>query len=57
MNITDVLTEYGLSEKAIKVYLTLLTLDSTNLQEVAKRINLPRTTIYIILLIISLRKV
>jgi len=46
MNINSVLTEYGLSEKEIKVYLTLLTLDSTNLQEIAKRINLPRTTIY-----------
>lgn len=46
MDIKDVLKEYGLSEKEIKVYLTLLTLDSTNLQEIAKRIDLPRTTIY-----------
>jgi sugar-specific transcriptional regulator TrmB len=40
------LKEYGLSDKEIKVYLALLPLGSINLQEIAKRIDLPRTTIY-----------
>lgn len=40
------LKEYGLSDKEINVYLTLLPLGKINLQEVAKRIALPRTTVY-----------
>ena len=40
------LKEYGLSDKEIEVYTALLPLGSINLQEIAKRINLPRTTIY-----------
>ncbi len=40
------LKEYGLSNKEIEVYTALLPLGSINLQEIAKRINLPRTTIY-----------
>lgn len=40
------LKEYGLSDKEIEVYIALLPLGSINLQEIAKRINLPRTTIY-----------
>src|SRR3989344_4392941 len=40
------LMEFGLTDKEIKVYLSLLPLGSINLQELAKRIDLPRTTIY-----------
>src|SRR3989344_6211569 len=40
------LKEFGLTDKESKVYLTLLPLGSINLQELAKRIDLPRTTIY-----------
>jgi len=40
------LIEFGLSDKEIKVYLALLPLGSIKLQELAKRIDLPRTTIY-----------
>lgn len=40
------LKEYGLNDKEIEVYIALLPLGSVNLQEIAKRINLPRTTIY-----------
>lgn len=40
------LKEYGLSEKEIGVYLTLLPLGTINLQEIAKRLDYPRTTIY-----------
>lgn len=40
------LQEFGLSDKEVKVYLTMLPLGSINLQEIAKRIDLPRTTIY-----------
>ncbi|PIN89640.1 hypothetical protein COU57_05770 [Candidatus Pacearchaeota archaeon CG10_big_fil_rev_8_21_14_0_10_32_14] len=46
MNKELALKEYGLSDKEIKVYLELLPLGSINLQEIAKRIDLPRTTIY-----------
>jgi HTH-type transcriptional regulator, sugar sensing transcriptional regulator len=46
MNIELALKEFGLSDKETKVYLTLLKLGSVNLQEVAKRVDLPRTTIY-----------
>ncbi len=46
MNKELALKEYGLTDKEIKVYLELLPLGSINLQEIAKRIDLPRTTIY-----------
>jgi sugar-specific transcriptional regulator TrmB len=46
MDLELALKEYGLSDKEIKVYLALLPLGSINLQEIAKRIDLPRTTIY-----------
>ena len=46
MDIELALKEYGLTEKEIKVYLTLLPLGNINLQEIAKRIDLPRTTVY-----------
>lgn len=46
MRVEEVLKEYGLSDKETKVYLELLSLGSVNLQEVAKRLDLPRTTIY-----------
>ena len=35
-----------MTDKEIKVYLSLLPLGNINLQELAKRIDLPRTTIY-----------
>ena len=40
------LKEYGLSDKEIQVYIELLPLGSVNLQEIAKRLDLPRTTVY-----------
>ncbi len=40
------LKEYGLSEKEIKVYLEILPLGSVTLQEIAKRIEYPRSTVY-----------
>ena len=46
MEVELALKEYGLSEKEIKVYLTLLPLGSVNLQEVSKRLEFPRTTVY-----------
>lgn len=46
MDATQVLKEYGLSDKEVQAYLALLPLGSINLQEIAKRIDLPRTTIY-----------
>ncbi len=46
MELEKTLKEYGLTEKEIQVYLALLPLGSVNLQELAKRIDLPRTTIY-----------
>ncbi|MCA9459007.1 MAG: hypothetical protein KC550_00500 [Nanoarchaeota archaeon] len=46
MDIELALKEYGLNDKEIKVYLCLLSLGSVNLQEISKRIDLPRTTIY-----------
>ncbi len=45
-NLNFALKEYGLSDKEIKVYLALLPLGSINLQEIAKRVDIPRTTIY-----------
>ncbi len=41
-----ILKEYGLTEKEIKIYLTLLSLGNVNLQEISKRVDLPRTTVY-----------
>lgn len=49
MEIEFALKEYGLTEKEIKIYLALLPLGSTNLQEIAKRVEFPRTTVYNIL--------
>ncbi|MFA6461003.1 MAG: helix-turn-helix domain-containing protein [Candidatus Woesearchaeota archaeon] len=46
MNTKSALQEYGLSDKEANVYLTLLPLGSVNLQEVARRVNYPRTTVY-----------
>jgi len=46
MNIRFVLKEYGLSEKEAEIYVALLPLGSINLQEIAKRVDNPRTTIY-----------
>jgi sugar-specific transcriptional regulator TrmB len=40
------LKEYGLSDKEVEIYTALLPLGSINLQEIAKRVSLPRTTIY-----------
>jgi HTH-type transcriptional regulator, sugar sensing transcriptional regulator len=40
------LKEYGLTDKEIKVYLALLPLGKINLQEIAKRVDFPRTTVY-----------
>ena len=40
------LKEFGLSDKESLVYLELLKLGKINLQELAKKIDLPRTTIY-----------
>lgn len=46
MNKEAALKEFGLTDKEAIVYLSLLPLGSINLQEIAKRIDLPRTTIY-----------
>jgi len=46
MDIEVPLKEYGLTKKEIDVYVALLPLGSVNLQEIAKRVDLPRTTIY-----------
>jgi HTH-type transcriptional regulator, sugar sensing transcriptional regulator len=46
MDTSQVLREYGLSEKEAQTYLALLPLGKINLQEIAKRVDLPRTTIY-----------
>jgi sugar-specific transcriptional regulator TrmB len=46
MNTETALKEYGLTDKEIKVYIELLPLGSINLQEIAKRVNFPRTTVY-----------
>lgn len=46
MNTKSALREYGLTEKEANVYLALLPLGSVNLQEVARRVNYPRTTVY-----------
>jgi len=46
MDIEYVLCEYGLTDKEIKVYITLLPLGLVTLQEVSSKIDLPRTTVY-----------
>ena len=46
MNLELPLKEYGLSDKEIAVYVALLPLGTINLQEIAKRIEYPRTTVY-----------
>jgi sugar-specific transcriptional regulator TrmB len=46
MNIKKPLSAAGLSDKEISIYLVLLPLSSATLQDVAKRIDLPRTTVY-----------
>lgn len=46
MDIRLALEEYGLTNKEIDVYVALLPLGNINLQELAKRIDLPRSTIY-----------
>ena len=46
MDKNQALKEFGLTDKESKVYLSLLSLGSVNLQELARRIDLPRTTIY-----------
>lgn len=46
MDINLALKEYGLTNKEIDVYLALLPLGSINLQEIAKRVDFPRTTVY-----------
>ncbi len=46
MDIELALKEYGLTEKETKVYLALLPLGSINLQEIAKKVDFPRTTVY-----------
>ena len=43
MDIELALKEYGLTEKETKVYLALLPLGSINLQEIAKKVDFPRT--------------
>lgn len=49
METETALKEYGLSEKESRVYLELLPLGSINLQEISRRINFPRTTVYNVL--------
>lgn len=46
MDIELALEEYGLTDKETKVYVALLPLGNVNLQEVAKRVDFPRTTVY-----------
>lgn len=46
MNVEKPLSMAGLSNKEISVYLSLLPLGSVTLQEIAKRVNIPRTTVY-----------
>ena len=46
MNLELPLKEYGLSDKEIAVYVALLPLGTINLQEIAKRVEYPRTTVY-----------
>jgi len=46
MEIKQILENFGLSKKETQVYITLLALGSVKIQNIAKRISIPRTTIY-----------
>lgn len=46
MDIKYALESFGLNEKEIKVYLELLPLGTVKLQEIAKRVGYPRSTVY-----------
>ncbi|MFH1649960.1 MAG: helix-turn-helix domain-containing protein [Candidatus Woesearchaeota archaeon] len=46
MNAAETLVSLGLTDKESQVYLALLPLGEVPLQEIAKRVSLPRTTIY-----------
>ncbi|RJQ15497.1 hypothetical protein C4573_05045 [Candidatus Woesearchaeota archaeon] len=46
METEEILHEFGLSDREIKVYITLLPLGAVNLQEIASRLDFPRTTVY-----------
>lgn len=46
MIIETALKEYGLTEKEIQVYLALLKIGESTLQEISKHCNCPRTTVY-----------
>jgi len=46
MDLKQALKEYGLTSKESDIYLALLPLGSVTLQELAKKVDLPRTTIY-----------
>ncbi len=46
MELKLVLEDYGLTDKEATVYLTLLPLGNINLQEIARRVDYPRTTVY-----------
>jgi len=46
MDITTSLKEYGLTDKEIAVYVALLPLGTVTVQEVARKVSLPRTTVY-----------
>ncbi|MBI4144259.1 helix-turn-helix domain-containing protein [Candidatus Woesearchaeota archaeon] len=46
MDLEYPLKEFGLNDKEAKVYLTLLPLGTVSLQEIARRANYPRTTVY-----------
>jgi len=46
MDIITPLKAYGLTEKEITVYMSLLPLGTVNLQLIAKRLDFPRTTVY-----------
>ncbi len=44
--VVEALKEYGLSNKEIEVYTALLPIGSVSLQQIAKRLELPRSTVY-----------
>jgi sugar-specific transcriptional regulator TrmB len=46
MVIEEALSAYGLSDKEIKIYLVLLPIGTVTLQQIAKRTEYPRTTVY-----------
>lgn len=46
MDLEFPLKSYGLNDKEIKVYLELLPLGTASLQEIAKRVEFPRSTVY-----------